>query len=577
MPFALLAPHLHRSQVHAELKRLDNHLSQMQGRAADLGSALATLQGCQAVLGSSKGATLRPCSRLAVLQLVLSDVVARLPAERLQELPVLEGLPSLDTEAREICRLAEASSIQATVEPLLHAGAYPPPAQQQQQPRFDAAPPATVHSGASHASGALHGGLHRQGSGFSRSSNATGTSYSRPAAVATAQPGSAQQQQQPWYADLKPEGEGEDDDDDILDSISAVLSNKQYTPRMSLSYESRKAAAAAEARRTAAMLAQRPASAIAPSGSAAAAGAAALTLAGIVSSGSWSQWPPEDTGSELGVGSSKHAGMWDMLCVHSSHSSAAPSQHKWQPLPHQLLPQPGSPSSVSSSRRGIGKAGLPYPLPSWPESPTATAAVTCPQDSPQGPPTPQTAATVLRLAAGSGSAQHHRLTALFGQLQQASGSWTVPDESPQPPAFVPQNKDVHSGMQPAALALASCGDAQGVTVSRSSSFESCVSARSRFSMEVSSASNPAGPSTTAQTRPPAGQDSSSTSDRQLPTVVQGGSKGGGHTHAAQMGASSSVMNAPVAAALPAGADLNSMTVGELLSALSSVVSQHSHV
>lgn len=568
--------------MHAELNRVDNHLSQMQGRAVDLGSALATLQGCQAVLGSSKGATLRPCSRLAVLQLVLSDVVARLPAERLQELPVLEGLPSLDTEAREICRLAEASSIQASVQPLLHAGAYPPPAQHQQQPRFDAAAPPTAHSAASHASGALHGGLHRQGSGFSRSSDATGTSYSRPSVVAPTQPGSAQQQQQPWYADLKPEGEGDDDDDDILDSLSSVLSSKQYTPRLSLSYESRKAAAAAEARRTAAVLAQRPASAIAPSGSAAAAGAAALTLAGIASSGSWSQWPPEDTGSELGVGSSKHAGMWDMLCVHSS--SAAPSQHKWQPLPYQLLPQPSSPSSVSSSRRGIGKAGLPYPLPSWPESPTATTvAATGPQDSPQGPPTPQTAATVLRLMSGSGSgsnsAQHHRLTALYGQLQQASGSWTVPDSDPQPVVHaestcVPHSMGLHHGMQPAALAVAS-GEEEAQGGSRSSSFESCVSARSRFSMEVSSALTPAGPSTPA--RAPAGQGSSSAFGGQLPTVVQAGSKTGGQTGAAAAAASSSVMNAPVAAALPAGADLNSMTVGELLSALSSAVSQHSHV
>jgi hypothetical protein len=86
---------------------------------------------------------------------------------------------------------------------------------------------------------------------------------------------------------------------------------------------------------------------------------------------------------------------------------------------------------------------------------------------------------------------------------------------------------------------------------------------------------PAGPSTPA--RAPAGQGSSSAFDGQLPTVVQARSKTGGQTGAAAAAASSSVINAPVAAALPAGADLNSMTVGELLSALSSAVSQHSHV
>lgn len=574
--------------MNAELNRLDSSIAELQARASGLGSALATLQGCQAVLGSSKASRLSPGSRLAVLQLVLSDVAARLPYEQLQELEVLEGLPSSDSEAREICALAGAGSIQAAVQPLLQAGIGPA----QVTPQAVSAAPGSSFSPV-HAAGVQMSGMQsdvptgqrREGSMISTASMSTATtsrfrgsrySYSsRPPAPPP--PSHSSQQYAPWYADLRQHDDDDDDsDDDIMDSLSSVLSSRHYTPRPSLSYESRKAAAAAAlqaaANHQARNVRRPPAGAAAPtvaSGSAAAAGAAALTLAGIAGSGSWVQSPQEEV--DDGFGSGQHAGTWDTVNMHSPGSVSSSQRHKWHQPPQPLSPTGSAASSRRGSSRGgfgYGPSGLPFPLPSCPESPTSAAG--------QGPGAYSAGSALGSVPAGLANLSVS-MHSIEQQLLQAQGFAGTAHFSPQQfaavqavctqPQAVPVQRAepeqvVHSQPVPVPAQAAPVEPQDGC--SRSSSFESCVSARSRFSMEVQQTA-PAGPDVLAQTHsrpagahaPPAGAH-----------MVAG-------RHVAAAGNSAQGLDAGqlLSSALPAGIDVQNITVGELLRVLTAAVTQ----
>lgn len=557
-----------RAHVKVEINRLDHCIGKLQARAAGLGSALATLQGCQAVLGSSKAMRLKPCSRLAVLQLVLSDVAGRLPEENLQELEVLEGLPSLDAEAREICALAGAGSIHASVQPLLQSGMVS--AQASPVPAAVSAAHAPLSTAGLQAPSMYVSGLMRQRPGCDAASVSSATTHSRPrphpysARPHMAPASTSSQQQAPWYADLSAPGDGDDDDDadSIMDSLSSVLSSRHYTPRPSMSYESRKAAATAAAASrqvVAALTAQRQARGgsvpTVASGSAAAAGAAALTLAGIASSGSWSQWPPGD--DSVSVDYSKHGGMWDMVGVHQS----------WQQ-------QPQSPSSVTSSRRtasragiGFGPSGLPFPLPSCPESPRAPPA------QPTGGFSQYDQALLrgVPTALANISVSMHNIEQQLLHTQGAGTGLvqpaTVAGVAGQQQVWGPTLRALHSQPQPipdlSADAVTQDGIQHQGERSRGSSFESCVSARSRFSLEVASAAAaglPKGPNGLEQVPAP------STPAQMAMEMHAGGVVGAVSTAAMPAGEL-------LSAALPAGVDVNSMTVGQLLQVLTAAVTQ----
>lgn len=596
-----------RPQVAAEVTRLDLCITQLQSRAQGLGSALATLQGCQAVLGSSRATRLSPCSQLSVLQLVLSDVVARLPAERLQELPVLDGLPSLCATGLEICQLAAAASgIHASVQPLLSSAVTP------------VAPPPAVPQLPSimmeHSVGAAPtAGLLRPGSALSVVSATSAATWSRP----PQQQQQPLQEQLPWYSDLKPETEGcggddDDDDDTIIESLSSVLSSRHFTPRRSIAYESRKAAAAASA--SASSHAQDGTAVFPPalrrlrhpSGSAAAADAAALTLAGIASSGSWSNWPPaagahDAAGDAAGCSYSdvgqQHMGMWDMVCVHSPRSVA--SQHNGN---SRWLQQPGSPSSATSSRRGGGggskaslgvgggPSGMPYPLFSWPESPAAAAAAGG-AGSGGGSPFAEYGAP---LATAGDPAMARAVVSQILQVQmEGSGCYTTQPQqhnapvlsqsvSLPPPAPAPQE---------ALPAIAP----HGCSNSRASSFESCVSARSRPSFDLLSqtaagrgATSPAMPAHHSTASGSTHNNPAFVADDRAPSAAAfapGAPAASGPATARRTassagsvlysGANTITSDALLSSALPAGSDLNSMTVGQLLQVLTAAVTNQS--
>lgn len=580
----------HRVQVSAEVTRLHDEISKLQNRAARLGSALATLQGCQAVLASGKAARLSPCSRLAVLQLVLSDVTARLPGEQLQDLEVLEGLPSLDAAGREICDLAGARSLTASVQPLLQASNLLAAQQQAACERDDQVTPAVQQEAAAtqaalHAAPAAaavsaggmellppadsqHTGLQVRTSSSTtatsgkhlsaQSGAASGRRRQRGSSLQSAGSGShhhhhrtghassqPQQQQQPWYADLLPPNDDDDSDDDIMDSLSSVLSSRYYTPRPSLSYESRKAAAAAAAAaqagsRQASLAAARSVNSLlpkVPAGSAAAADAAALTLAGIASSGSWSNWPADEA-NDACSSSNKHVGLWDMICVHSPRSTHSQKQQR-----HQLQPQ--SPSSVASSSRraasrvGFGPSGLPYPLPSWPESPTA--------------------AMTAAARAGGGSSQAFDPFALpsaaTADPTDGVGSWLPTTTSSQGLQLAGGVGGVYVGDNRRPKQLSGVID----ECSRDS-FDSCTTALSHFSCAAGDTTADGGAGRAGAKAQP-----NSSSRRML-------SVGCATAAPASVPANAIAHDAPLSAALPAGTDLGSMTVGELLQALTTAVS-----
>jgi hypothetical protein len=163
------------------------------------------------VLQGSRGSRLAPASKLGVLQLVLGEVVGRLPEEQLRELEVCTGLPALDAAGQQLCSLAGTGA--AAVGP--------------------------------EAWGAGAGRLVDGTQGLVRGSRAG--------------PGAQQLQHQPheqvqvceWTEDEDDEvavseaAQG-DDDDDVIATLSTALSSRYYTPRHSLAYESRRASMAAE-------------------------------------------------------------------------------------------------------------------------------------------------------------------------------------------------------------------------------------------------------------------------------------------------------------------------------------------
>jgi hypothetical protein len=112
-----------RRQLSQELDSITTSAARLSSRAASLGSGLASLQGCMTVLQGSRGGRLAPASKLGVLQLVLGEVVGRLPGERLRELPVCQGLPALDAAGQQLCSAAGAGGpAGAAAEPGSSAG-----------------------------------------------------------------------------------------------------------------------------------------------------------------------------------------------------------------------------------------------------------------------------------------------------------------------------------------------------------------------------------------------------------------------------------------------------------------------
>jgi hypothetical protein len=451
---------------------------------------------------------------------------------------MLEGLPSLCADGREIYALAaaRAGSIHASVQPLLLSSPVPQRQQLPAQPAGSsciasastaAGPGLGVAPAAADAGPQLPSltitGLQRQGSGLSITTTSTATTWSRPAqtysyphnsrplglpqssaAGGYSQQVQPQQQQEPWYADLKPDtgADGFDEDDDIMDSLSSVLSNRHYTPRLSLSYESRKAAAAAAASRQAAALSRAQTTGAVrtvPSGSAAAAGAAALTLAGIVSSGSWCQWPPTDADAG-GVNSSQHTGVWDMISVHSPRSGSNALLNSMR--------QPLSPSSAASSRRGgaskagcgLGPPGLLHSqgLSTWPESPKVVAV------SPAAGQNPLASAQDSASSKPKLLANTHEVVSQYLQMVRncegaaATGTGQLA-LAPQNPTQQQQQLAQAAAAAPAGAAAGVCSEQTPTTTeaahnrsndtyssssSRASSFDSCITARSRFSLDI---------------------------------------------------------------------------------------------
>eukprot|EP00775_Hariotina_reticulata_P004468 gene4468-4724_t len=220
-----------REQLLQELSSTTSNCRHLTGRAAQLGTALARLQGCQKVLGSSKGHELQPWQRLAVVQLVLSDVVCRLPAEQLHQLPVLQGVPVLDAASQETCRQSGVGTIVGKL--VGGYGTQPSttgPAQEQQ-------PAPSSHAGS------VGGAVSAAGPNLQCLSSRYGVGvdlYSRQCAVDWA------------HDELAAEGDAEDvldDEDDeestaVVEAITTVLSSNFYTPRTSLSLENRRSSGA---------------------------------------------------------------------------------------------------------------------------------------------------------------------------------------------------------------------------------------------------------------------------------------------------------------------------------------------
>lgn len=71
------------------------------------------LQGLQAVISSGKAAALAPSSRVSVVQLIMADVVERLPREGLEQLPAVSGLAAMSEVGRQLCAGARSLSVQS--------------------------------------------------------------------------------------------------------------------------------------------------------------------------------------------------------------------------------------------------------------------------------------------------------------------------------------------------------------------------------------------------------------------------------------------------------------------------------
>lgn len=464
---------------------------------------------------------------------------------------MLEGLPSLDADAREICALAGAGSIEASVQPLLQASTAPAHAQVP-----------SVTAAGSQLSCMQHSRLPRQGAVTSTASVGAAAAHCQPlqnqhGLLASASVPAAPSSSNPaWYAGPAPDTDA--DSDDVLDSLSSVLSNRFYMPRPSLSYESRKAAAAAAASR------QQPAGGVQPvptvaSGSAAAADAAALTLAGIASSGRWAQWPPAAGGSAVDSIKPACTGMWDILTVRSPRSNSSQQHTGW----HQQL-QPTSPRSSVSSRRagsrsgyGFAPSGLPFPLPSCPESPLRAVS----QGS-RGVLPEAVLCSVPPALAHLSASMHDIEQQLLLQSRAAAVRVSQqvqpvsPVHSQPPPQAVPVQLSAEAAQDDAG---------QRAECSRGGSFESCVSARSRFSLE----GQPAAAAAAVSAVMPA-----HTLHHTLPDAA--GLKGTDTTAASSTaGADARAMPAAalLSAALPAGVDVQSLTVGQLLQVLTDAVMQ----
>lgn len=245
-----------------ELSSISSSIKELTCRAAALGSALGVLQGCQTVLASSRGARLDQASKVAVLQLVMSEVVARLPDEGLQQLEVCQGLlgvagphgpdtPRSDAArsgdprlagskgvrlgqaGREVCRLAgvgadrlaSARSVSSTAT----SDIFIPSRRTRHLQAADDVAAAVLAAG---------------GRGCVNDTCDT---------VCYDEDQQQQQQQlrleqQHWHRYNEADDSSDDgaaEDDDVITTLSSVLSSRHYTPRRSLSYETRKAALAA--------------------------------------------------------------------------------------------------------------------------------------------------------------------------------------------------------------------------------------------------------------------------------------------------------------------------------------------
>lgn len=291
------------------------------------------------------------------------------------------------------------------------------------------------------------------------------------------------------------------------------------------------------------------------------------------------------------MGSSSYAGLWDMISVHSPRSTSS-LQHKWQ--------QPQSPSSAASSRRGAGSSrmagfgpsGLPYPLPSWPESPTAVAAG---GDNSQR--SPFALPPAAQVSTGGDAVTSH--AAVLDFLQSVEAARQQPAHTELTPAG--------AGAGVTASMVADAQICTGVLGSRSSSFESCFTARSHWSCDTSSQAvhqaaagspNPGAGHTTAaqgysnalsagvlQQYTPARCMAAETTPLtpavaarvELPPLPPLPPLAAAAAPVVCAGPPSnlgcSVADAPLSAALPPGTDLNRLTVGELLHALTAAVGQ----
>lgn len=250
-----------RHRATLELSGISSSIKQLTGRAAALGSGLSVLQGCQTVLGSSRGTRLDQGSKVAVLQLVMSEVINKMPDEGLEQLEVCQGLPGLGRPDGDrlghsrpgSSRLRRADSIK-----LGHAG--------REVCRLAGVGPerlARVNSGNGHGSSNSTNVLSRANASMCASG------FVPPAPVHAGygvvetcdtvcfddeqeelQQQQLRQEQQHWHRYIDAEssddecGVDDDVDDDVITTLSSVLSSRHYTPRKSLSYETRKAALA---------------------------------------------------------------------------------------------------------------------------------------------------------------------------------------------------------------------------------------------------------------------------------------------------------------------------------------------
>uniref|UniRef100_A0A383V4M8 Uncharacterized protein n=1 Tax=Tetradesmus obliquus TaxID=3088 RepID=A0A383V4M8_TETOB len=198
-----------RQQLSQERDSTAAAAAALSHRASQLGSGLASLQGCLTVLQGSRGGKLTPSSKLGVLQLVLGDVVARLPGEGLAQLELVQGLPGLQQMAGQAAADSAASCKPATCSAADGLAGW--------------------HANSGSAAAQRRSHWHQQ----------------------------QQQQQQhedddddDWTVEAEDAvliGDGESDEDDaVVATLSTALSSKFYTPRHSLAYESRRGSLAAE-------------------------------------------------------------------------------------------------------------------------------------------------------------------------------------------------------------------------------------------------------------------------------------------------------------------------------------------